>query len=160
MGFGLPNIFARRHRGSGGRKGSHSGSPGRKAKGRALQNVPILVVEDDAASAKLLSLLLRAEGADVRTAYSAEEALATLESFRPRLIAVDIILPRMSGLLLVQHLKAEPWARDIVMVAVTSFNGLEAERVAREAGCAGYILKPVDSDTFASTIARYLGGTP
>jgi CheY-like chemotaxis protein len=125
--------------------------------GRDLEAVKILVVDDDPASAKLLSVVLRAEGCETRVAGSAEEALEILPSFRPRVMILDVILPLMSGLLLAQRLKADPETRDIVLIAVSAFNGCEAVRAAHAAGCAAYMPKPIDPLTFATLVATHLG---
>ncbi len=121
-----------------------------------MDDVPILVVEDDVLSAKLAGLVLGAEGATVRLAASAEEGLAVLREFKPRVVLLDIVLPRMSGLVLAKHIKSDERTRDTFIVAVTAFNGPEAKRVAEEAGCDAYIRKPIDVETFARTVASYL----
>ncbi len=120
----------------------------------------MVLVEDNPSSAKLMSLLLGMEGAMVSVARSAEEALPLIESLRPPLVVLDLVLPRMSGLLLVQQLRAQPWAADIVFVAVTAFDGPEVRRVALQAGCAGYLPKPIDTDTFGHVVASHLGRKP
>jgi len=121
-----------------------------------LRGVPILVVEDDPPSAKLAALLLKQHGANVRIAPNAEEALKVLEHFHPRLVVLDLVLPRMGGLLFAHQVKADPRFCDTVIVAATVINGPEVERVAREAGCAAYIRKPIDTETFAATLADCL----
>jgi two-component system cell cycle response regulator DivK len=121
-----------------------------------LRGAPILVVEDDAPSAKLASLLLTQQGANVRIAPNAEEALRVLTEFLPRLVVLDLVLPRMGGLLLAQHIKADPQLRDVVVVAATVISGLEVERLALAAGCAGYLRKPIDTETFAASLAACL----
>jgi CheY-like chemotaxis protein len=122
----------------------------------ALQDVPVLLVEDDIPSARLQGFLLYEAGAEVRVVHSAEEALAALQSFQPRLVVVDLILPRMSGLLLVQQLKADLSRDEMVFVAVTAMNGPEAQRMVLAAGFSAYIRKPIDVETFAATVARTL----
>jgi CheY-like chemotaxis protein len=123
---------------------------------RILAGIPVVLVEDDRLSAKLMSLLLGLEGAIVSVAHSAEESLPLIELLRPPLVVLDLLLPRMSGLLLVHQIKLETWAADIAFVAVTSFNGADAKRVALQAGCADYIRKPIDTDTFAKVVASHL----
>lgn len=115
-------------------------------------------MDDDAASGKLVGVALGLEGCDVRIAASAEEALAMLRTFRPRVMVIDLILPLMSGLLLAQRLKADDATSDIVLIAVTAFNGAEAERVAREVGIAAYVRKPIDPLTFTQVVADALRG--
>jgi len=58
----------------------------------------ILIIDDNAQNLKLARVILAGEGYDVRTAMDAEEALRLLESFTPRLILMDLQLPRMDGL--------------------------------------------------------------
>jgi CheY-like chemotaxis protein len=59
---------------------------------------PILIVDDNAINLKLLRLTLKVEGYDVQTAVDAEQALAVLAVFRPRLVLMDLQLPGMDGL--------------------------------------------------------------
>lgn len=125
---------------------------------QTLSGVPVLVVEDDLSSAKLMSLVLRQAGCDLRLAVSAEEALDILHSFFPRAIILDLVLPRMSGLLLAERLKETPQHRDVVIIAVSAVNGGEAERIAQEAGCTAYVRKPIDPISFANLVLEHLRG--
>jgi two-component system cell cycle response regulator DivK len=155
MNLGLPiELPSYRSR----RRSRLAAAHGAHPQGRVLAGIPVVLVEDDRPSAKLMSLLLGMDGAIVSMAHSAEEALPLIEVVRPPVVVLDLVLPRMSGLLLVQQLKAQPWAADIAFVAVTSFNGPEAKRAALQAGCAGYLRKPVDIETFAQFVASHLGG--
>ena len=121
-----------------------------------LAGIPILVVEDDLAGARLLTVLLANAGGDVRVATSAEEALAMLRAFAPRVVVLDLVLPRMNGLLFARQLKSDPATRDIVIIAVSVINGPRTERLALESGCAAYVYKPIDIETFAQTILTHL----
>jgi CheY-like chemotaxis protein len=123
-----------------------------------LKGLSILVVEDDPSSAKLLTVLLSVEGATVKTAWSAEEAAEIVKVFKPQVIVLELVLPLMCGLLLAQRLKSDPETRDIVIVAVTAFNGPETERVTKNAGCAAYVRKPIDALSFTRTILQHVGG--
>ena len=116
----------------------------------------ILVVDDNPANLKLLRLLLSAESYDVRTAEGAEEALAMLEGFRPRLILMDLQLPGMDGFELTRRLKADAATRDIVIVALTAYAMKGDEEKARDAGCDGYVSKPIDTRTLPALVARHL----
>jgi CheY-like chemotaxis protein len=122
-----------------------------------MGGTPILVVDDNPTNLKLLSFILTSKGYDIRTAVDAESALAVLESFRPRLILMDIQLPGMDGLELTRRLKADPATRDVVIVAVTASAMKGDEERARAAGCDGYIAKPIDTRNLADSVASYLG---
>jgi two-component system, cell cycle response regulator DivK len=118
---------------------------------------PILIVDDNPTNLKLARVLLAGEGYRVRTAMNAEEALKTLETFRPRLILMDIQLPGMDGLELSRRLKANPATRDIVIIALTAYAMVGDADRAIKAGCDGYVSKPIDTRTLPALIAKHLG---
>ena len=117
---------------------------------------PILIVDDNAANLKLARVLLSGEGYEVRTAGDAEQALELLESFRPRLILMDLQLPGMDGLELTRRLKADPTRRDIAVIALTAYAMTGDEEKARAAGCDGYVTKPIDTEQLPRLVADHL----
>jgi CheY-like chemotaxis protein len=119
---------------------------------------PILIVDDNPANLKLIRVLLTGEGYDVRCATDAEEALAVLAQCHPRLILMDLQLPGMDGLALTRKLKAAAETRDVPIVALTAYAMKGDEEKAREAGCDGYITKPVNTRQLPQEIARILAG--
>jgi CheY-like chemotaxis protein len=121
---------------------------------------PVLIVDDHPANLKLARLLLAGEGYEVQTAGDAEEALAVLQTFRPRLILMDIQMPGMDGLELTRRLKADPALQGIVVLALTAYAMKGDEERARAAGCDGYISKPIDTRSLPAVIAGYLAGEP
>ena len=121
---------------------------------------PILIVDDNPLNLKVVRVLLTVEGYDVRTALNADEALALLRTFHPRLILMDIQLPGMDGLTLTRHLKADPATRDIRVVALTAYVMKGDDQKALGAGCDGYIPKPIDTRTLPSAVSAYLAGAP
>jgi CheY-like chemotaxis protein len=125
-----------------------------------LAGEPILVVDDNAQNLKLARVILTSEGYQVRTAVDAEDALTILESFAPRVILMDIQLPRMDGLALTRRLKSDPRHRDIVIIAVTAYAMKGDDEKALEAGCDGYMSKPIDAQALSAMIARHLKSAP
>lgn len=117
---------------------------------------PVLVVDDNYQNLKLVRVLLRTEGYEVRTAIDAEAALDELEGFSPRLILMDIQLPGMDGLELTRKLKADPARRDIAIIAVTAYAMKGDEEKARAAGCDGYVAKPIDVETLPRMVREQL----
>jgi two-component system, cell cycle response regulator DivK len=117
---------------------------------------PILIVDDNPANLKLVKVLLAGEGYDVRTAIDAEEALEILRTFRPQLILMDLQLPGMDGLQLSRRIKQDPSTKAMLVVALTAYAMKGDEQRALEAGCDGYIAKPIDTRTLPGLIARYL----
>jgi two-component system, cell cycle response regulator DivK len=117
---------------------------------------PVLVVDDTPANQKLLKILLGGEHYDVRVASNAKEALALLETFRPQMILMDVLLPDVDGLELTRQLRTDPHTRDILILGLTAcaMPG-DAERVLA-AGCDGYLTKPIDVPSFLATVAGHL----
>ena len=121
-----------------------------------MRHTPILVVDDSVDNRRLTQLLLECSGYSVRTAEDAEAALAELETFRPDLILMDIQLPGMDGLELTRRLRRMPRLAGIRVVALTAYAMPGDESAALEAGCQGYITKPIDTRTFPELIRAYL----
>jgi CheY-like chemotaxis protein len=119
---------------------------------------PILIVDDNPTNLKLVRVLLEGAGYAVRVALDADDALAVLHDFRPRLILMDIQLPGMDGLTLTRMLKANPSQRDIIILGLTAYAMKGDEERILAAGCDGYIAKPLDTRTLAGVIASYLDG--
>src|ERR1035438_9447408 len=117
---------------------------------------PILIVDDTPVNLKLTRILLVNEGYKVLTAASAEEALELLRGFHPRLVLADIQLPGMDGLEMTRQIKQDERTRDIVVVALTAFAMKGDEQKAMEAGCDGYITKPIDTRTLGDRIRQLL----
>jgi signal transduction histidine kinase/CheY-like chemotaxis protein len=128
------------------------------ARQRGAESDLIMVVEDNPSNLKLVCELLRAHGYRVVEASSGEEAMDTLKFLHPNLILMDIQLPGMDGLEVARALKADQHTSDIPVVALTAHAMKGDEVRAREAGCVGYIPKPIDTATFPRQIADLLRG--
>jgi CheY-like chemotaxis protein len=123
----------------------------------------ILVVDDNPTNLKLVSDVLRFDGYRILNAIDAESAQEIVRTTPPDLILMDIALPGMDGLTLTRLLKTADTTRHIVIVALTAFAMKGDDARAREAGCDGYITKPIDTRTLPGAVAGYLlgiGGTP
>lgn len=114
---------------------------------------PLLIIDDNPANMKLVSFLLTKKGYEVRTAESALAALALLETYHPALILLDLQMPGIDGFTLARRLKADARTRDIVLLAVTAYAMHGDEQRAREAGCDGYVTKPIDTRTLPGIVA-------
>jgi len=116
----------------------------------------ILYVEDNADNRMLIRRVLNAEGYTIHEAPNAQEALSVLKTLRPDLILMDINMPDMDGYTLTAHIRALPNLGLIPIVALTA-NVMRGDRErSLEAGCDGYIQKPVDIDTLTQQIERFL----
>jgi two-component system, cell cycle response regulator DivK len=121
-----------------------------------MSGEPILIVDDNAANAILLSFILTKKGYEVRTAGDAQEALDILEEFRPRMIMMDVQLPGMDGLELTRRLKANRKTSQIIVIALTAYAMKGDEERVRQAGCDGYVSKPIDTRALPGLVAEHL----
>jgi two-component system, cell cycle response regulator DivK len=117
----------------------------------------ILLVEDNPVNRRLAVFLLRSQGYQVREATSAQEAFDMLEKERADLVVMDIQLPGMDGLAATRKLKEQPATADIPVIAVTSYAMKGDREKALAAGCAGYVTKPIDKNTFIQEVAAHVG---
>jgi len=116
----------------------------------------VLVVDDNPINLKLVCDLLECAGIDVTGAEDACSAQAVLETLLPNLVLMDVGLPDMNGLELTRRLKANPRFRQLPIVALTAFAMKGDDRKAIDAGCDGYITKPVNTRTFVSEIESFM----
>jgi len=116
----------------------------------------ILVVEDNPMNMELVCEVLEAHGYEVWQATAATEALKHLTTGRPDLILMDVQLPGLDGLALTRRLKQDPATRGILVVALTA-HAMKGDRDRiLEAGCCGYIPKPIDIKELTTQVARFL----
>src|SRR5665213_90077 len=121
-----------------------------------MPNEPILIVDDNLLNLKLLKRLLEVEQYQPLTAKSAEETLALLERFHPRLILMDYQLPGMDGAELTKQIRSNPKNKDMIIVIATSYDQKGEEQKARAAGCDGYITKRIDTQALSGLVAELL----
>jgi len=116
----------------------------------------VLVVEDHPLNLELVTDFLELEGHQVLVAGSAEAGLRLAETERPDLILMDLHLPGMSGYEAVRRLKVSPATAAIPVVAFTASAMRGEDLRAREAGCDGYLAKPLTPRKFRETLRRFL----
>lgn len=116
----------------------------------------ILLVEDDAQNSYLMGFILEKSGYEVVTVGDGEEAVTAALAEKPDLILMDMLLPKMSGYDATRAIKADPDTTEIAVVALTAYSMKGDRERILEAGCDGYISKPIDPDTFVSQMEAYL----
>lgn len=117
----------------------------------------LLVVDDNPVNRRLACELLRMEGFEVDACDDAESAIEYLDTHaRPDLVLMDVSLPGMDGLTLTRKLKADPRFASMPIVAITAFAMKGDEAKALDAGCVGYVTKPVDTRKLPKQIAAFI----
>ena len=116
----------------------------------------ILIVEDNPANMKLVSNVLVKTGYETLEAVDAEAGIQLARDELPGLILMDIQLPGMDGLAATRLLKGDQTTRDIPIIALTAFAMKGDEEKMLQAGCDGYIAKPIRYREFLKTVEYFL----
>jgi two-component system, cell cycle response regulator DivK len=112
----------------------------------------ILVVEDNELNLKLFCDLLRAHGYDANPVRDGREAVGQARAFAPDLIVMDIQLPHISGLELIEQIKTDAELAPIPIMAVTAYAARGDEERIRDAGAEGYVSKPISVLKFVEAV--------
>jgi CheY-like chemotaxis protein len=116
----------------------------------------ILYIEDNEQNLYLVKFILERNGYEVSSAVDGQEGIEAAARIRPDLILLDIQLPRMDGYSVARALRRHPDLSAVPIVAVTSYAMAGDRDKALDAGCTGYIEKPIDPDTFLQQVERHL----
>lgn len=126
---------------------------------RALVNMPILIVDDDADTRDYLTFLLESQGATVTTAATAGEGFQLLSSTQPALLLCDISMPDMDGYTLIQKIRTQlpaPQAQ-IPAIATTAHARVSDQAHALACGFQHHLPKPVEAELLIQTILQVTG---
>ena len=104
----------------------------------------ILIADDNQQNAELLEAHLDGTGYDTRVVYSGEDALAAARDWKPDVILLDVMMPKLSGFEVCKKLKADPAGKRIMILMVTALNELGDIERAVQAGTDDFLSKPVN----------------
>lgn len=116
----------------------------------------ILLVEDNESNIYLISYMLKTKGYLVTKARTGEKGVELAMKEKPALILMDIQLPGIDGLETVQRIRATEGNDKVPIIAITSYAMTGDKQKALQAGCTGYIEKPINPETFMDEIEKYL----
>lgn len=120
----------------------------------------ILLIEDNELNQKLFRQILEMNGFLVLSAVNAETGIELAAKERPDLILMDIQLPGMNGLEATRSLKADEELRELPVLALSGFASDQDRQDALDAGCIGFIVKPISTRTFVQTLQSCLDDQP
>jgi twitching motility two-component system response regulator PilH len=116
----------------------------------------ILVVEDSPTELRLITEALQAEGYEVITATNGDEALAKAARARPRLVLLDIVLPKQNGFQVCRQLKSSADTKDVKVILVSS-KSQETDRLwGLRQGADEYITKPFKTEDLLRSVLRHM----
>ena len=112
----------------------------------------VIVVEDNELNLKLFCDLLRAHGYETEAVKDAREAVGRATTFAPDIAIVDIQMPHMTGLELIEAFRRDVILRRTPIMAVTAYAGKGDEERIREAGADSYVAKPISLMKFVESV--------
>jgi two-component system, cell cycle response regulator DivK len=112
----------------------------------------VLVVEDNELNLKLFCDLLRAHGYEAEPVRDGWDAVERARATHPDLIVMDIQLPHVTGLELIETIKSDALLKDVPIMAVTAYAAKGDEERIREAGAEAYVSKPVTVSRFMEAV--------
>jgi len=116
----------------------------------------VLYVEDDPASARLVRKVLGERGGVVSIAVDGRDAMRLAAELHPRVILLDVRLPDMDGLTVLERLRADPATASIPVVALSASVTAEERERGLAAGVVAYLTKPLDVRLLLETLAPFL----
>jgi two-component system cell cycle response regulator DivK len=116
----------------------------------------ILVVEDHEMNSRLICTILKTAGYRTRVADNGFEGLQAARECQPALILTDLQMPVLDGVEMTKLLKADPLTAAIPVLAVTAHAMADHAALAMNAGCVGFVTKPIRFQSFLSEVANVL----
>lgn len=104
----------------------------------------VLIVDDNQQNCELIEAYLSAEPFEISMVYDGQEAIDTVPTFKPDLVLLDIMMPRLSGYEVCKQLKQNPATKDIPILMVTALSEMGDIEKAVSAGADDFLTKPVN----------------
>jgi CheY-like chemotaxis protein/two-component sensor histidine kinase len=114
----------------------------------------ILVADDNVDAAATLALLLEMQGHETCTAMDGGQAVEVAATFRPDIIFMDVGMPRVDGLEATRRIRAQPWGKSILIVALTGWGQPNDRRQTHDVGMNLHLVKPINLEGIAAVLAH------
>jgi CheY-like chemotaxis protein len=114
----------------------------------------VLIVDDHQAPADMMSKLVGIWGHDVRRAYDSVSGLAQAAAFWPDVLLLDIIMPKVSGIQMANHIRRQPRLKDCFIIAVTDGTDKINRRQCEDEGIDLFLTKPIDLSNLQTLLTR------
>ena len=124
--------------------------------GRAVMAKTILLVDDSAMICHIVSQILKESGYTVLTAKNGREAVLLAQKHNPNLVIMDVEMPVMDGIEATVQMKSQPETARIPVIMFTSLGREEDIARAKEAGCQGFLGKPICKEILNTEVAKIL----
>jgi DNA-binding response OmpR family regulator len=118
--------------------------------------VDVLIAEDDAAILDSLSFILKRDGWSISSVMDGDAALQAVRRQRPRMVVLDIMLPKRTGLEVLKQMRAEEATRDVPVLILTARGQQHDREIAEELHADGFVTKPYSNGEVIAEVRRLL----
>jgi DNA-binding response OmpR family regulator len=117
----------------------------------------ILIAEDEPAILESLDFILRRAGWSIESVTDGEAALTAVRRHKPRVVVLDVMLPKRSGFEVLKLIRADALTRDLPVLILTAKGQAQDRRTAEELGADGFVTKPYANADVIGAVRRLLG---
>ena len=117
----------------------------------------ILIAEDEPSILESLDFILKRAGWSIESVTDGEAALVALRRSRPRMVVLDVMLPKRSGFEVLKQIRADAATRDLPVLILTAKGQAQDKRTAEELGADGFVTKPYANADVVGAVRRLLG---
>jgi DNA-binding response OmpR family regulator len=118
--------------------------------------VDVLIAEDEPSILDSLDFILRRAGYSIESVTDGEAALAAIRRQRPRLVVLDVMLPKRSGFEVLKQIRADDLTRDLPVMILTAKGQAQDRQIAEQLGASSFITKPYANAEVVGTVKRLL----
>lgn len=118
--------------------------------------VDVLIAEDDAAILDSLSFILKRDGWSISSVMDGDAALQAVRRQRPRIVVLDIMLPKRTGLEVLKQMRAEEGTRDVPVLILTARGQQHDREIAEDLRADGFVTKPYSNGEVIAEVRRLL----
>ncbi|WP_338875711.1 response regulator [Spirosoma sp. SC4-14] len=104
----------------------------------------ILLIDDNQDAAMLMERMLQLKGYRAHVCHDGQTGLEAAERLRPAVIIMDLAMPDMDGFTVCQRIRAQPWGRQMMLVALSGYSSQADQELSRQAGFNAHLIKPAD----------------
>jgi DNA-binding response OmpR family regulator len=119
----------------------------------------IVIAEDEPSILESLEFILRRAGWSIHSVSDGDAALEAVRRLRPRIVVLDVMLPRRSGFDVLKHIRADADMRPIPVLILTAKGQQQDRRIAEELGADAFVTKPYANAEVVGAVRQLLGGS-
>lgn len=119
-------------------------------------SIDILVVEDEPSILDSLDFILNRAGWSIRAVTDGETAISAVAEFRPKMVVLDVMLPKKSGFEVLKHLRAQAATKDLPILMLTAKGQQQDRKIAEDLGASGFVTKPYSNSEVVDAVRQLI----